>query len=144
MALRAVVRVGLAVERRVPHADLNFISLITACVETDTNSVVNAPEVVRSVITSGNEGNDADRLQFIASEATDFEAFRCLGISWVSVGVETVAATFATHRVRNVVAEDLLAIIVTSMSWCNESSIHTTGCDVILEDYIISRHRVKV
>ena len=74
VALRAVFWLCLSMEFRTPHAHLYLISFTASCIKTDTNGIINAAEMMSSMIRCWNEGNNAHWLQFIACEVAELKA----------------------------------------------------------------------
>ena len=139
VTLRAVIRLCLTVELRIPHANLNFVSLHVASVQTDSNSVVDAAEIVSSVIESIHKGDYADALVLVASEVTSFKAFAGFGVCRVGINVGAIASVNTANRMSDIVSEDSLRIVITSVSGSHKACVLAACGNIVLEDDIVGR-----
>ena len=90
------------------------------------------------------EGDHTDTLILVAREVTGFEAFAGFGVCWVGINVGSIASVNTANRVRNIVSEGSLRLVITGVSRSDKASIDTACSNIILENDIISRLGAEV
>ena len=96
------------------------------------------------MIRSWNIRDHADTLVLVASEVTGFEAFARLGVCRIGIYIGSIASTDTADRMRDIVSEDSLRIVVTGVSRGDKACIHTACCNIILENDIVGRLSTEV
>jgi hypothetical protein len=91
------------------------------------------------MIRSWDKGDHADTLILVAGEVTGFEAFARFGVCRVGIYIGSIASADTADRMRDIVSEDSLGIVVTGMTRSDKARIHTACCNIILENDIIGR-----
>ena len=96
------------------------------------------------MIRSWDKGDHADTLVLVAGEVTGFEAFAGFGVCRVGIYIGSIASIDTADRMRDIVSEDSLGIVVTGVSRSDKACINTACCNIILENDIIGRLSTKV
>ena len=96
------------------------------------------------MIRSWNIGDHADTLVLVASEVTGFEALARFGVCRIGIYIGSIASIDTADRMRDIVSEDSLGIVVTGVSRSDKTSIDTACRDIILENDIVGRLGTEV